>query len=264
MIRDEHTRRLRAVRRARQPDLADGRVRARRAHRQPARDVRGRPAHDPVEPRRPAGPVDPVRPLGGAPRRAAADRPPVRREPALPRRPRARARARVRLRPGEATDELGAGHRPGDPRPSEDADEDVLPLPGRVLRDAQLPDVPGLPGAPRLAAGPEPRGDRADDAARARARLRDRSARDLPPQELLLPGQSQGLPDLPVRRAALRERLRAACPGPRATSRSGSCAPTSRRTRRRRSTSAGPRAGSTAPRARSSTSTGPERRSSRS
>ena len=42
-----------------------------------------------------------------------------------------------------------------------------------------------------------------DDQARARAGLPDRGAGDLPPQELLLPRQSEGVPDLPVRRAAV-------------------------------------------------------------
>ena len=45
---------------------------------------------------------DPVRALRGAAGRAAADRPAVRREHALPRRPRARARDRLRRRAGEA------------------------------------------------------------------------------------------------------------------------------------------------------------------
>src|ERR1043166_350619 len=86
------------------------------------------------------------------------------------------------------SDELGTGHRSRDPRPPEDADEDVLPLPGRLLRAAEHADLSGLPRDARLAAGAEPQGGRVDDAARARARLRDRAACDLPPQELLLPG----------------------------------------------------------------------------
>ena len=60
-----------------------------------------------------------------------------------------------------------------------------------------------FPGALPVA---EPRGDRGDDPARTRARLRDRRARGLPPQELLLSRPAQGLPDLPVRRAALPRR----------------------------------------------------------
>ena len=77
-------------------DVADGRVPDRRPGRRPARDVRLRPADDPVLPRRAARPQHPVRPLRGAPGRAAADRPAVRRERALPRRPRARAGDRLR------------------------------------------------------------------------------------------------------------------------------------------------------------------------
>ena len=85
-------RRVRALRRARLADLADGRVRARREGGRPARDVPLRPAHDPVLHGRPAGPEHPVRPLGGPAGRPAADRPAVLREHALPRRARARAR----------------------------------------------------------------------------------------------------------------------------------------------------------------------------
>ena len=44
-------------------DGGDEVVRIARAHREPARDVRRRPAHDPVEHGRPAGALDPVRPL---------------------------------------------------------------------------------------------------------------------------------------------------------------------------------------------------------
>ena len=79
---------------------------------------------------------------------------------------------------------------------------------------------------PGRAAGSEPDGDRVDDPARPRARLRDRRARALPPQELLLPGQPEGLPDLPVRRPALRRRpLRRARPGRRPRGRDRARAP---------------------------------------
>ena len=151
------------------------------------------------------GPLDPVRPLGGAAGRPAAHRPAVLGEHALPRRPRARARARLRLRPGAAgRAELGSRHRAGDPRPAEDADEDVLPLRERLGRGAEHAHVPGLPRPPGHAARPERPGDRVDGQARPRARLRDRPARALPPQELLLSRPAEGLPDLPVRRPALR------------------------------------------------------------
>ncbi len=121
------------------------------------------------------GPVHSVRPLGGAPRRVAADRPPVRREPALPRRPRARARARVRLRPGEVPMSW----------------EPVIGLEIHVHLKTRTkmfcrcgvayfetpnsqtcPVCLALPGSLPV---PNRAGDRADDAARARARLRDRS-----------------------------------------------------------------------------------------
>ena len=57
-------------------------------------------------------------------------------------------------------------------------------------------------------------GDRVDGQARPRARLRDRGARALPPQELLLPRPAEGVPDLPVRRARSASGGRFAVPGP--------------------------------------------------
>ena len=85
-----------ALRRDRDPDLADGGVPDRRQGRRSARDVRLRRDDDPVLPRGPAGAERPVGPLGGAAGRPAADRPRVRREHAVPRRPCARARDRLR------------------------------------------------------------------------------------------------------------------------------------------------------------------------
>ena len=93
---------VRDVRRARLADLADRRLPARRAHGRPDRDVPQRPAHDPVLHGRSAGAQHPVRAVGGIAGRAAADRAAVRREHALPDRPRARAGARLRSRPREA------------------------------------------------------------------------------------------------------------------------------------------------------------------
>ena len=58
---------VRAVRRARHADVADGRVPDRGEGRRPARDVRLRPAHDPVVPGGPPGPQRPVRALRGLP-----------------------------------------------------------------------------------------------------------------------------------------------------------------------------------------------------
>ena len=170
----------------------------------------------------------------------------------------------VRLRPAEARRELGTGHRPRDPRPPEDADEDVLPLRARVLRARELAHVPRLPRAPGHAPRAEPARDRDDDPARPRARLRHRRPRRLPPQALLLSRPAEGLPDLPVRRAALRRRGVHAADRRRRRRRRASSAPTSRRTRPRTCTWAAPRAASPAPTGRSSTSTAPGRRSSRS
>ena len=146
---------------------------------------------------------------------------------------------------------LRARHRAGDPRPAQDADEDVLRLRAVVRRSAQHPHLPGVPGAAGSAAGRQrPRGGlRGDD--RPGARLRDRAAVAVSPQELLLSGLAQGLPDLPVRRADLPRRpARRTC---------GSTASTWRRTRPSSSTWA--RAGaSTARIAASWTSTAAGRR----
>ncbi len=132
--------------------------------------------------------------------------PPVLREHALPGRARARGARSASTRYRGGCDELGAGHRARDPRPAEDADEDVLPLRERLRRRPEHADLPRLPRLPGRASGAQPARDRGDDQARSRARLRDRRARGLPPQELLLPRPAQGLPDLPVRRAALPRR----------------------------------------------------------
>ena len=80
-------------------------------------------------------------------------------------------------------------------------DEDVLRVPQRVRRRAQHAHVPGLPRTSGIAAGPEPRGDRADREDRPRARERDRAALAVPPEELLLSGHAEELPDQPVRPA---------------------------------------------------------------
>ena len=167
------------------------------------------------------------------------------------------------LRLAGAERELGAGDRARDPRPAEDADEDVLPLPERLRRRAEHADLPGLPRLPGRAAGAEPAGDRGDDQARPRARLRDRRAGRLPPQELLLSRQPEGVPDLPVRRAALLRRPARRADARRRARGRASCERISRRTRRRTFTS--PRRGaSTARPRRSSTSTAAARRCSRS
>src|SRR2546421_5600378 len=100
---------LRALRPARIPDLADGRVPPRRADPEPARHVPLGRAHDPLEHGGPARAVDPLRPFGRPAGRAAADRAAVRRERALPRRPCARAGARLRPGPCEAEMTGGVG-----------------------------------------------------------------------------------------------------------------------------------------------------------
>src|SRR2546423_11278685 len=101
---------------------------------------------------------------------------------------------------------MGARRRARDPRPAEDPDEDVLPLCERVRDRAEHTDVPGLPRVSRRAADAERDGHRVDAEARSRTRLRDRAARALSPQALPLSRLAEGLPDLPVRRAAVRER----------------------------------------------------------
>ena len=137
IIRDEHAALFERFDVLVSPDLADGRLPARREDGEPARDVPLRRAHDPAEHGGPARPLDPVRALGGPARGLQLIGPAVLGEPALPRRPRAGAGARLRLRPGAPPVKLGTGHRPRDPRPPEDADEDVLPLRARVLRAAR-------------------------------------------------------------------------------------------------------------------------------
>ena len=47
--------------------------------------------------------------------------------------------------PERLATELAAGHRARGPRPAEDADEDVLPLPERLRRRREHADLPGLP-----------------------------------------------------------------------------------------------------------------------
>ena len=98
---------------------------------------------------------------------------------------------------------------------------------------------------------------------RARARLRDRRPCRLPPQELLLPRPAQGVPDQPVRRAAVRERQAgSAHGGRRVRGRHHARAPRGGRREEQRTSLR--RAGSRARRQRWSTSTAAARRSSRS
>jgi aspartyl-tRNA(Asn)/glutamyl-tRNA(Gln) amidotransferase subunit A len=91
---------VRALRRAREPDVADRRLPHRREGGEPAGDVpRGR-SDDSAEHGRPPGPLDSVWSLRRSSRRAAAHRPAVLGEHSLPRRPRARAGDRIRSRSG--------------------------------------------------------------------------------------------------------------------------------------------------------------------
>ena len=79
--------------------------------------------------------------------------------------------------------------------------------PVAVLRAAEHADVPGLPRAPGLAAGAEPRrrsSGRSCSGSRSAARSPTRAV--FHRKNYFYPGQPQGLPDLPVRRAALRGR----------------------------------------------------------
>ena len=191
-------RRVRALRRARLADLADGRVQGGGEGGEPARDVPLRPAHDPVVHGRAPRPEHPVRSLGRPARRPPADRAAVLREHALPHGPRARAGACLRSRSESACDDLAARRRPRDPRPAEDALEDVLRLPERLRRRREHANLPGLPRLSRRAAGAEQDRDRVDAQARARARLRDRAARRLRAQELRLPRPAEGLSDLTI------------------------------------------------------------------
>ena len=149
------------------------------------------------------GSLDPVRALGGAPGRAAAHRTSssARTGSSASAMPSSRRSGSTPSRSG--CDDLGTGDRAGDPRPAEDADEDVLPLRCRLRRGGEHPDLPGLPRISGRASGDEPPCDRVDDQARARARVRDRRARGLRAQELLLPRSPQGLSDLSVRSTVL-------------------------------------------------------------
>ena len=158
-----------------------------------------------------------------------------------------------------------AGHRTRDPRPAEDADEDVLPLRERVGRGAEHADVPGLPRPSRRASGAEPQGDRVDGQARPRARLRDRPARRLRTgRTTSIPTSRRATRSPSTSEPALRRRtLRRARPGGRPRDRHRPRAPRGGRREddpRRRRGRPDPRA----PRRRSSTSTGAGRRWSRS
>ena len=146
----------------------------------------------------------PVRPLRRAAGRCPADRPAVRRERAVP----DRARARVRRSASTASREAPMTWEP------------VIGLEIHVQLKTRTkmfcrcaagfgsgentnvcPVCLGYPGG---APGDEQAGDRMDDQARARARLRDRRPGGLRPEELLLSRPAKGLSDFPVRSTVLR------------------------------------------------------------
>src|SRR6266545_4898616 len=102
---------------------------------------------------------------------------------------------------------MGTRHRPRDPRPAEDEDEDVLPLRQRLRGRAEHAIMSRVPGISRRAADAERDCGGVDAQAGPRARLRDRAAGALPPQALPVSGPAEGLPDLPIRRAALPGRI---------------------------------------------------------
>ena len=160
------------------------------------------------------------------------------------------------------------GPRPRGPRRAQHRVQDVLRLPGRLRRRAQRRRLPDLPGPARRDAGGQRQGRRVGDPDRPRAQLRHRRVVPLRPEELLLPGHAEELPDLAVRRADLLRRLhgrrRQNEPARPRRSASRSSAPTWRRTPASRCTSAAPPAASTAPTTRWSTTTAPASRSSRS
>ena len=80
-------------------------------------------------------------------------------------------------------------------------------LPDRVRCAAEHPGLPGLPGAARRDAGDQPHRGRVRDPDRPGAELHDRALVPVRPEELLLPGHAEELPDLAVRRADRLRRL---------------------------------------------------------
>ena len=215
---------LRALRRAAHADLAHGRVPASAST---LDDPLAMYACDiftlPVNLAGLPGALAPVRAHGGPAGRAAARRARRSARTGCWPRPRARGRVRVRSPPAgagrsahERARRLGGRDRPRDPRAALDAHEDVLPLPEQLRRRAEHAHLPGLPRAARRAAGRQPRGGGAGDPRGAGAGLARSRALQVLPQELLLSGQPQGVPDQPVRRAAVLRRPAGTCPTPRA------------------------------------------------
>ena len=105
-------------------------------------------------------------------------------------------------------DPLRAGDRPGDPRRA----GHQRPRCSAAARPSfgAEPNTQVCPvclGPARRAAGGQRGGDRGDDPDRAGAELLDRRLVPVRPEELLLPGHAEELPDQPVRRAAVHRRL---------------------------------------------------------
>src|SRR5579875_365081 len=107
------------------------------------------------------------------------------------------------VRRHERTGRVGAGHRPRDSRSAEDAHQDVLRVRAFLRRPPKYPYLPTLSRSTRDASGRERPGGALRDHDRPGAGLRDRAALAVSPQELLLSRPAQGVPDLPVRRAAV-------------------------------------------------------------
>ena len=111
---------------------------------------------------------------------------------------------------------LGAGRRARDPRPAEDADEDVLPLRDRLRRRRRTRRPARSASASRARCrcrtGARSSG-RSSSGSRSAARSPTRAV--FAPQELLLSRPAEGLPDLPVRLAALHRTARASADGRR-------------------------------------------------
>ena len=92
---------------------------------------------------------------------------------------------------------MGNRDRAGNPRTAQHPIEDLLRQRHQFRRRAQHPGQPGRPRHARHPAGAQ-RGSRAHGMqVRPGDRCRDRAEERLRPQELLLPGPAQGLPDQP-------------------------------------------------------------------
>ena len=126
---------------------------------------------------------------GGGPCRATAQR----RRPDPLRFPRHAGRLRNR-------------HRAGVPRRTGHRHQDVLRVRQRVRRPPELERLPRVSGPPWDAPGAQREVDRVHGEDRPRPRLPDRGGLAVPPEELLLSGHAEELPDLSVRPPALRRR----------------------------------------------------------